>query len=128
MLARQTAEVNRAPYLRGRNLTVTVTLSVAFLPESGWWSELSVDGESEDFDGGAVEGLEEGVVGRLAVVEDAGKEEGGLLDRNGEMEERRDLDEDIAEGREERVTTHVPASGDFAALDYPSKKTSLILY
>nr|GMD87273.1 hypothetical protein Iba_chr14bCG14120 [Ipomoea batatas] len=64
----------------------------------------SVDGESEDFDGGAVEGLEEGVVGRLAVVEDADEEEGGLLDRNGEMEERRDLDEDIAEGREERVT------------------------
>lgn len=97
MLARP--EVNGAPYLRGRNLTVTVTLSVVFPPESGWWPELCVDGESEDLDGGAVEGLEEGVVGRFAVVDDAGEEDDGLLDRNGEMDDRRDLDEDIAEGR-----------------------------
>lgn len=81
-------------HLSGRNLTVTVTFSLVFPEESGGQSELEIDWERDDFAGGAgtfVEMVDVGVVGRLEEEED----DDGFRDRNGEIDDRRDLEEDI---------------------------------
>lgn len=99
-----------------------MTFSLFFPEESSGQSELGIDGERGDFAGGAGtfdEIVEEGVVGRLDEEED----DDGFRDRNGEIDDRRDLEEDI--GRE-RLCRSRAGRRNLPPFVYPSKIRALI--
>ena len=89
-------------YLRGRNLTVTVTFSWVLL-ESGR-SEDGVDRVAEV--AGEIGGFD-GVLGRVPppfAAADGGSC-GGFRERNGDMDDRRDLEAEDIGGRERERDT-----------------------